>query len=317
MDEIVKTMAYTFKRVDESCYKDLVFLYESAFNQNTTIAYYQHKMDTGYLGVKHLGYLAYTESGEPAAFYGVFPYPMEYNGKFYLAAQSGDTMTSPAHGGKGLFTTLAKMTYDLAKAEGIQFIFGFPNDNSYPGFVKKLSWEHKENMTNYEWKVNTLPLAGIAKKIALFQPVYSLYSKFVLGLFKSSSRFLPSSVAGLNVGSVRRSKGYFTYKSFYNNHLVKVADKDIWVKTDGALLVGDMEISREGELDKMILGIRRLAFWLGCNKIIFPVSKGVAWDILLKDKVTSKEGIYIGYLDLQSGLPLENFKFVFADFDTF
>lgn len=310
-------MPYNFKRVDESCYKDLVFLYESAFKQPITASYYEHKMATGYLGVKHLGFIAYAGNGQPAAFYGVFPYPMEYKGKFYLAAQSGDTMTHPEHTGKGLFTTLAKMTYALAKEEGIQFIFGFPNENSYPGFVRKLDWIHKENMRNYEWRVNTVPLAAIAKRFSFFQPLYRLYSKFIFSFYKSSNEFLPSSVAGFEFGCVQRSIAFACYKSFYNNYLLNVGQTNIWVKTDGALLIGDIEIKDNNYPEKLLPEIKRLAFWLGCSKIIFPVGKGTAWDVLLNGKARNKEGIYIGYLDLQSGLPLDKFKFVFADFDTF
>lgn len=54
-------MEYRYKRVDESCYNDLVRLFESAFKHVTTVAYYQNKFNTDYLGVKHLGYLAYDE----------------------------------------------------------------------------------------------------------------------------------------------------------------------------------------------------------------------------------------------------------------
>ncbi len=308
---------YRFKRVDESCYKDLVRLYQNAFKQDTTLAYYQNKFNTDYLGVKHLGFLAYDEKNEPAAFYGVFPYMMEYKGRQYLAAQSGDTMTSPAHGGKGLFTTLAKMTYELAKQEGIQFIFGFPNENSYPGFVRKLNWTHKENITNYETSVLTFPCAAIAKKFTFLSPLHNAYTKLVLQFFKVENNLLNNSAISLEHGGVHRNADFFHYKSFYNNHLVSIGDSTAWIKVDGALLVGDIELKETNDAALVIQKLKRLAFWLGCNKIMFPVGKDTAWDILLKGKLQSKEGIYIGYLDLQSNLPLENFKFVLADFDTF
>ncbi len=311
-------MEYRYKRVDESCYKDLVLLYEAAFKQITTVDYYQHKFDTDYLGVKHLGFLAYDDKDEPAAFYGVFPYMMEYKGKQYLAAQSGDTMTSPAHGGKGLFTTLAKMTYELAKQEGIQFIFGFPNANSYPGFVKKLNWTHQENMTNWETSVFTFPCAALAKKFPALAPLHKAYTKLVLRFFKTDKTFNSNSALTFGYGGVHRSEEYFRYKSFYNNHLVDIGNRAAWIKVDGALLVGDIELNERANLmQKIKPSLKWLAFWLGCNKIIIPVGKDTMWDTLLRGWFTPAEGIYIGYLDLQSGLPLENFKFVLADFDTF
>lgn len=308
---------YRFERVDESRYVDLMYIMKASFGVDHGLEYYRHKFDTGYLGVKHLGYLAYDTNNQPAAFYGVFPYQMEYKGKKYLAAQSGDTMTHPAHGGKGLFTTLAKMTYNLASKEGVQFIFGFPNKNSYPGFVRKLNWTHNENMINYEAQVFTLPCAAIAKKIALLQPLYRLYTGLVFSLHKSRLKTIASSAINFEYGSVARTEEYMRYKAFNHNHIVSIADNNTWLKVDGALLVGDIIVPDKNQTDKLISGLKKLAFWLGCNKILFAVGKDTAWDILLKGKLKSSEGIYIGYVDLQSGLPLDKFKFVMADMDTF
>ncbi|MFN8322539.1 MAG: GNAT family N-acetyltransferase [Chitinophagales bacterium] len=308
---------YFYKRVDESCYKDLVYLFEAAFNTKTDINYYRHKMDTGYLGVRHLGYVAYDESMKPAAFYGVYPYKTEYKGKEYLAAQSGDTMTHPSHTGKGLFTTLAKMTYQLAKEEGIQFIFGYPNQNSYPGFVKKLSWTHRENMTNYVINVVTFPCAAIAKKVPFLLPLHKRYVRFVAGFYPSKKIFLASSVINLQYGGVIRNEEFHRYKSYYDNYLVDLGGCTAWVKVDGSLAIGDIELQDAAHVTTVIRKIKKLAFWLGCNKILFAVGKDTNWDLLLKGKYENMEGIPVGYLDLQSGLPLENMKYIMADYDTF
>lgn len=308
---------YSFKRIDASCYNDLVGLFEAAFNHKTTSEYYKQKMNTGYLGVSHLGYLAYDNENKAAAFYGVYPYMTAYKGKQYLAAQSGDTMTHPKHVGKGLFTTLAKMTYELAKQEGIQFIFGFPNENSLPGFVRKLSWVQDDNLKNYKWQVLTFPCAAIAKKFPFLLPFHKSYVNLVLSFFKSDKEFLPNSVFNSETGGVHRSKEFSNYKSFYNNHLVKIADTYAWIKTDGVLVIGDIELKDKINVEQTVASIKRLAFWLGCNQIIFPVSKGTAWDTMLRNKAEFEKGIYVGYLDLQSNLPLQNFKYVFADSDTF
>ena len=308
---------YKFKRVNESCYLDLENLHRSTFKENPLADYYHKKMDTAYLCVKHLGYLAYSEDNKHAAFYGVYPCMMEYKGKQYLAAQSGDTMTDPAHGGKGLFTTLAKMTYELAKAEGIEFIFGFPNKNSYPGFIKKLDWQFKENMRDYQLRVETLPLAAVAKKISFLAPFYTTYVKLVLGFYRSGKQFQPNSAINLTYGGVHRSKDFFAYKSFYKNYLIEISERTAWIKVDGGLLIGDIEQTTDNDADKLIRQIKRLAAILGCTKIFFSVGKDTYWDILLKDRLPCQENTYIGFLDLTSGLPLENFKYMMADYDTF
>ncbi len=307
---------YTYKQVDESMYKDLVQLYYCAFGEQTTIDYYKHKFDTDYLGVKHLGFIAYDTKQNAVAFYGVYPQLVKFENQLYLAAQSGDTMTHPNHGGKGLFTTLAKMTYDLAKAKDIQFIFGFPNKNSYPGFTKKLGWTHNENMVNFNWSIKTLPLAAIAKKIPALAYVYNLYANLVFSAFKSNSRILDSSVDSSKFGIVYRDDKFFNYKSYLPNKIVKVGALTCWVKVDGALAIGDAD-AKTTDWKYFTAQISKLAFWLGCTKIIFSVGKETTWDSILKGKVEATEGSYIGYLNLNSDLPLHQFKFMMADFDTF
>jgi hypothetical protein len=308
---------YKFKRVDENCYEDLENLHRSTFKENPLINYYKKKMDTNYLKVSHLGYLAYTGDNKPAAFYGVYPCMMEFKGKLYLAAQSGDTMTDPAHGGKGLFTTLAKMTYDLAKEEGVEFIFGFPNKNSYPGFVKKLSWLFNENMRDYQVKVRTLPVAAVVKKLKFLSPLYHAYLRFVFGFYKTEKEFQPSSAIDINYGGVHRSKEFFTYKSFYKNYLIQIAGRTTWIKIDGGLLIGDIEIGEQNDAAKVIDQIKKMAVILGCTKISFSVGKDTYWDLVLRGKLSCEENTYIGHLDLTSGLPLEKFKYMMADYDTF
>lgn len=49
---------------------------------------------------------------------------------------SMDTVTHPDYRGRGLFKTLAKMTYDYAREHGFKFVIGVANANSFPGFMK-------------------------------------------------------------------------------------------------------------------------------------------------------------------------------------
>ena len=65
---------------------------------------------------------------------------------------------------------LARMTYFEAFEQGIELIFGFPNKNSYPGFVK-LGWTFRENMQNFTIK-GGLPLCELAGKYPIFETLY-------------------------------------------------------------------------------------------------------------------------------------------------
>lgn len=59
-----------------------------------------------------------------------------------LGAQSVDTMTHPDYRNQGMFVTLAKACLSLAAERGFQALYGFPNPLSYPGFVRRLNWDH-------------------------------------------------------------------------------------------------------------------------------------------------------------------------------
>ena len=132
---------YNLIQLEDKTYSAIQDLYLRSFGANSSIESIKEKYNTSDFGLKNIGFLAIDNNNDNGAYYGVFPMRMTINNKDYLVAQSGDTMTAPEHRGKGLFIELAKKTYDLAKEKNIQFVFGFPNKNSFPGFQKKLEWK--------------------------------------------------------------------------------------------------------------------------------------------------------------------------------
>ncbi len=86
-----------------------------------------------------VGYDAYANN-ELAAHYVTIPVVYTINGIATKGLLSLNTATHPHHQGKGLFTQLANKTYTLGKELGYQFIIGVANQNSTPGFLKKLGF---------------------------------------------------------------------------------------------------------------------------------------------------------------------------------
>jgi hypothetical protein len=70
--------------------------------------------------------------------------PIEFNvfEEVVLGSLSLNTLTSPKFQGMGLFTKMAKATYEDCSKNNAFFTIGFPNSQSYPGFVKKLNFRH-------------------------------------------------------------------------------------------------------------------------------------------------------------------------------
>lgn len=85
--------------------------------------------------------LAWDEENQKlAGQYVVWPMRFRVFGADTPCVNSLNTLTREAYRGQGIFTGLAKITYDRAAREGKAFCYGIPNPNSYPGFMKKLDF---------------------------------------------------------------------------------------------------------------------------------------------------------------------------------
>jgi hypothetical protein len=70
-----------------------------------------------------------------------FPPGFPFGGKETRLAFSCDTMIHPEYRRQGMFSALARELYDHLETEvGINLVWGFPNDQSLPGFTGKLDW---------------------------------------------------------------------------------------------------------------------------------------------------------------------------------
>jgi hypothetical protein len=72
--------------------------------------------------------------------YAILPLRMKIENETKMGSFSLDTMTHPDYQHQGIFVTLANRTYDDASNNDIIITYGTPNDQSYPGFIRKLQW---------------------------------------------------------------------------------------------------------------------------------------------------------------------------------
>lgn len=307
---------YVFVRVCKENLHHLQTLYKHAFNIAVPVVFFEKKFNTHVFGAAWLGFLAMDKEQKPAAYYGVFPCLCDYFGKKILVAQSGDTMTHPGHRGKGLFIQLALKTYSLARESGVAFVFGFPNENSYPGFVKKLNWKHRDNLDLFKVDVKTVPLAKLAKKFSFLAGVYDRYC----GLFLKSSLTgdtLENSVLHYNHGGILHDRNFFEYKRYNKSCVGVFSGKKVWFKIDGRLWIGDIEPCTKEEFRLVLRQVKQLAARLGCAGIYIHLDKSNdLYSCLLEEgRVVGQNPV--GYLDFDSGLDFSRIKFVSADFDTF
>lgn len=308
---------YIFERLNGERLKDMQYLYKACFNETVSMDFLQRKYDTKRFGSEYTGYIAYSPAGAPAAYYGVFPCRVLADGKSVLAAQSGDTMTHPDHRGKGLFIKLAVKTYELCRSLGIGFVFGFPNENSYPGFVRKLAWIHREDLETYRLKVSTLPLAYVCGKLPVLKGLYNVYSRAVLKGRQSGRKFFGNSFTDAGYYGLDRSADFFDYKSGESRYLAEVNGKCVHLKVSSALRVGDVESCSAEEFTAILKKLKSLARLLGCYAVIFCSSPGSVFEPLLTGAAEKQKGLPVGWVDLGSGLELDKLKFAQIDLDTY
>ena len=102
------------------------------------------------------------EGDDLVGHYAVIPMPLVKGSGETNAYLSMTTMVATTHRGCGLFGELAKATYAMALDCGVDFVMGFPNQNSLPGFKRKLQWDIPES--DFVATINKVQLLDFAKK---------------------------------------------------------------------------------------------------------------------------------------------------------
>jgi hypothetical protein len=312
---------YKFVQIDnnsDSAIKELLFRSSKTV---VSLQLLKDKYDTSFFGLRNIGFLAIHESNDLAAYYGVFPMRMTIDGKDYLVAQSGDTMTAPEHQKKGLFTDLAKLTYKLAEEKGIQMIFGFPNKNSLPGFQKKLDWKFFGCMQNFIIKNNTVPLCEFSAKYKTFSPLYLNYCNSRLRKYKIApiDENIRIFNEGMSRGYIKKDADFFKYKlKNKNNFLIKINDFTILIKTSPHLYIGAVGNFKKERTNEFLGTLKQLARKLGCKKTSLSLSENHWLFDHLKSEIDHTEGYPIGYFyTTQQDFPYADISYTVCDSDTF
>ncbi|MFZ1686691.1 MAG: GNAT family N-acetyltransferase, partial [Flavobacteriales bacterium] len=290
----------------------LITLVRRCFGTHLSLDQVGAKFNTAPFGAADIGYLAFAATGEPAAYYGVFPVLVNLKGQVHLAAQSGDTMTDPDHQKKGLFIRLAKLTYALAQENGVRFVFGFPNENSLPGFERKLNWTLSGHLYDLRFRTGALPLCELASKSRLFKPVYAAIIR------RRASRVISAPLATeTQTDACVHDERFHGYKQAMGALWIEVAGVRMFVKPAVHLYVGDIRFKGAPDADLVLRAITRAAGIFYCSQAVCTFSEGHPLFTLLSTITVPERSLPIGHLDLGSGLPIGDLSFSRADLDTF
>jgi len=73
------------------------------------------------------------------------------NKKQVLAAEVGNTYNSPVYKRNGLFATLSNTCRKQAQEEGLQIVYGLPNNLSLPGYLKRADYKLTKTSMSGHW----------------------------------------------------------------------------------------------------------------------------------------------------------------------
>lgn len=126
------------------------------------------------------------ESDVLAGQYVVQPQRFRSFGQNISCVLSFNTLTRESYRGQKIFIKLAERTFCRATNEGYAFVYGCPNQNSYPGFMKKLSFKDIHHFPLYARPLNlnhmvkerttSGVLAAVAAPFQMFFPNSSIDS---------------------------------------------------------------------------------------------------------------------------------------------
>lgn len=111
-----------------------------------------------------------------------------------FAAQSCDSAVLPQHRGKGVFSRIIHSAEKQCEMDGISFLFGFPNGNSYPRLIK-LGWVHVGDFYRAFLPLNTGEL--LERKFG--KSILTIIAKIINPLFQKKMKIYAKKSTGVDI----------------------------------------------------------------------------------------------------------------------
>ena len=209
------------------------------------------------------------------------------------------------------------MATEVCEAEGIKFLFAFPNQNSFPGFVRNLDYTHLGNMVEYRLPIRAFWLERIALRFGVLHRLYERHVQRTLSPYYPVNPCPENSLISEGHAGTHRDHSFYDYKSFAGNRVIEVEGNRVWLKILRWIMIGDLEATRESEMEKTLETIERLAVRLGIHQVLFQSSEDTRLSRFFAQRFHDLPPSAIVYKNLRSEIPAEKLRFTFGDLDNF
>lgn len=311
-----ETGQHYVKRLSEKNLADVENLHTIVYGHSPARNFFFKKYDTAFTSVQYVGFIAYNSQHLPIAFYAVIPCFIQLGDKIILGAQSADTMTHPGYRYKGLFVELALLTFQLCKEESIDLVFGFPNQNSFRGFIDKLGFQQTDTMDCFIINSGQFSWERVFNKIPSAKYLYATYQQKQLKKYLLPQKGIANSVFDDVFPGIYRDQYYNQYKTYSDTKVIKIGSSVLWIKIKTVLLIGDISVS-PNDFDDMMYKLKKLANRLGIKEIHFHASPGTTLNNLFATRFNSIPSFPVLFKNIGAELPIYKIKFTSADIDTF
>lgn len=150
-------------------------LFERVFEKPMTHDSFEQKFEKNQNGFSYHGLMI--EEDKIVGCYSVIPYKYCFFNQEYIFGLSVDTMIAEAYRGNPFnLKKMANLVYDGLKADGIPFVFGFPNDNVYLVRKKILKWQDIGLLDFYILPIN---IGAIKSKLKFLNILSRIFAKLI------------------------------------------------------------------------------------------------------------------------------------------
>ena len=178
MKLISETLKLTIKSYEEGDENDILDLFETVFKQKLNIENWRWRFRDNPAG-KHFIKLMW-DKDKLVGHYAISPTIMRVDEQDVFTALSLTTMTHPDYAGKGIFKQLSSSLYeDLENNYNCKAIWGFPNNNSHYGFVKRLDWSNLSILHTLGIDAKNILPKGLSFKVDKIESFDENHSNFI------------------------------------------------------------------------------------------------------------------------------------------
>ena len=173
-------------------------LFFRVFNKPKTLGDFEGQFAASVLGFSYHGLMV--DEGKIVGSYTSVPFKYKYFDKECVFALSVDTMIDDNYRGNPFaLKKMARLVYAGLQAEGIPFVFGFPNDNVYLVRKKVLKWRDIGKLNYYILPVN---VGALKAKLKIFNVFSFAFASLINLLAKRVNAKRDAGVVGYPIEKI-------------------------------------------------------------------------------------------------------------------